>query len=363
MQSLAVLATKPLLLLALTYAGLAPETAHIGKSQGCSLLQIDVRGVVRAIASEVGLEGQSLITKHMQLGDGASPNSTSNASNATEDAGQDVNASTGQDVNASAATADAGQSVNTRASGEDAGHAADTTATTEDPGPQVSSVPLAESVRHTARSGVNHHLATSGWKMLVELHVPVRLRKLHTGPQGPIKKFLATLKQELASAGFMSPARLVILDVRGENKNFSFRALDLMELELLDMDPLRLPQESAEGLMQEEAVPLRNAKDKKETIVDVEVLPTEDAGALPPGQLLSLWRSKLADAESTLRQGPLGAYLQGATLDRVGPPLTADGSGNAWGAFVRSGAQARTHCRRGLLLGVLLAPLVLLSAN
>lgn len=71
------------------------------------------------------------------------------------------------------------------------------------------------------------------WALRVELHLPLRLRDIHTGLQGPVQDFLATVRKEFSAAASLPATRVVLLDVRGENTTLSM-------LELSQMPPGRL---------------------------------------------------------------------------------------------------------------------------
>mmetsp|Transcript_75087 Transcript_75087/g.220018 ORF Transcript_75087/g.220018 Transcript_75087/m.220018 type:complete len:302 (+) Transcript_75087:122-1027(+) len=204
-------------------------------------------------------------------------------------------------------------------------------------------VPLAVKVQGTARNGSQKVLLGPAWALLAELHVPMRLRDLHTGPYGPMRNFVDRLAQELSAAGPVSASRLVVLDVRGENKNFSLPSLDLLELNLLDATPAGAHEthgphrHGADPGDVEDAVSQYSGKEQ-ETIVDIEILPMEHPGDLPPAQVFDAWQQQLADGHSLLRQGHVAKPMDGATLTRVGPSLPVNGSENEWAAIVRNGA-------------------------
>mmetsp|Transcript_73297 Transcript_73297/g.170016 ORF Transcript_73297/g.170016 Transcript_73297/m.170016 type:complete len:297 (+) Transcript_73297:164-1054(+) len=215
------------------------------------------------------------------------------------------------------------------------------------------SVPLAVTVQQTAMDGAVHVFTGPTWKVLLELHVPVRLLQLHSGSLGPIKKFLSMLSQELCAAGPLSKSRLVMLDVRGENQNLTLNALELTAFNLLVISANT--QQSSRGTPQ--------SLGAKETIVDMEVLPMEHPEDLPALEVLSRWQAELADENSELRQGPLADVMQGATLVRVGP-LQAGAAGNEWGTLVRSRAWGLfSLCGSQGLWWALIAFLWLLPAN
>jgi len=229
------------------------------------------------------------------------------------------------------------------------------------PGSVPPEVPLAIKVQDTAKNGTETVLVGPAWNLLMELHVPMRLRDLHTGKYGPMKTFLDTLSKALVAAGPVSKSRLVMLDVRGENRNFSLHSLDLLELEL-GLISFPTDKETDEGSQSERGSSTGSGSDSKETgsdsretVIDIEVLPMEHPGDAPPAELLAAWQAQLADRRSELRQGRLSAPLQGATLVRVGPPLPADGSRNRWGTVVKSGARGPARGARGLAAGALLA--------
>lgn len=217
-------------------------------------------------------------------------------------------------------------------------------------------VPLAVKVQDTAKDGTETVLVGPAYHLLMELHVPVRLRDLHTGHFGPMRKFLNSLTNELALTGPISVQRLVMLDVRGENKNFSLQSLDLLELNLLSL--LGSGNESASGPHEAEETSSDSSSDKQETIFDIEVLPMQHPGDLSPAQLLAGWQAQLADANSKLREGPLAKPLNGATLVRVGPPLAVDGSENHWGNIIKNSAQGHLRGFWSLAACALLAPVL-----
>jgi len=216
-------------------------------------------------------------------------------------------------------------------------------------------VPLAVKVQATARDGEGGVLLQPAWSLLAELHVPVRLRDLHTGPHGPVRKFVKTLGTELARAGQLPESRLVVLDVRGEHTNYSLKSLDLLEHQL---DLMELELRSAGPVHQTNRLPSMPSGDgaEQETIVDIEVLPMEHPGEKTAAEVLKEWQKQLSDQKSHLRQGPLAAPLQHATLVRVGPPLPADGTENEWGVVpLRSSAQTPVHGLWSLSIGIALA--------
>lgn len=238
---------------------------------------------------------------------------------------------------------------------------ANANATAKDAMEVPAAVPLAVKVKATAKDGTESVLVGPAWRLLMELHLPVRLRDLHAGPYGPMRKFVDTLEKELVATGPLATARLVTLDVRGENKNFSLKSLDLLELGLLSFSSGNASAKGKDlGHLEdlEDGVVSDSSAKTEETIVDLEVLPMKHPGDVPPLQLLQAWQAQLADEKSKLRQGPLSLPLTGATLVRVGPPLPADGSANEWGVVARNSAQGPMGGFWSLAIGVLLAPVL-----
>eukprot|EP00408_Alexandrium_pacificum_P042139 CAMPEP_0171238850 /NCGR_PEP_ID=MMETSP0790-20130122/43680_1 /TAXON_ID=2925 /ORGANISM="Alexandrium catenella, Strain OF101" /LENGTH=318 /DNA_ID=CAMNT_0011705217 /DNA_START=141 /DNA_END=1100 /DNA_ORIENTATION=+ len=236
-------------------------------------------------------------------------------------------------------------------------HANATTDTFEDAVPAMvpPAVPLSIKVQDTAKNGTETVLVGPAWNLLMELHVPMRLRDLHTGKYGPMRKFLDTLTKELVATGPMSESRLVMLDVRGENRNFSLHSLDLLELGLISFPSDNKTSKTSEGGDVEAAVSADTDSNSQETIVDIEVLPMQHPGDASSDELFAVWQADIADKNSKLRQGRLSAPLTGATLVRVGPPLSADGSENRWGTIIRSSAQGPRHGVWSILAFVVMA--------
>mmetsp|Transcript_106489 Transcript_106489/g.339166 ORF Transcript_106489/g.339166 Transcript_106489/m.339166 type:complete len:315 (+) Transcript_106489:168-1112(+) len=207
------------------------------------------------------------------------------------------------------------------------------------------STPLAVRVQATAKEGSHSVVLGPAYKLAMELRLPIRMYDLHTGPYGPVRKFLGSLKQELCASGPLSPARLVVLDVRGEHKNYSIASLDLMEQDSVHLGP------GAEGAGPTGGVPAAALDEQQETIVDMEVLPMAYPGDVDAAQVMAVWQKQLTDKKSSLRSGLVGNALVGATLVQLGPSVSADASVNEWGLVVRNGAQTPAQ---GLFLGVLL---------
>lgn len=173
---------------------------------------------------------------------------------------------------------------------------------------------------------------------LMEVHIPVRLRDLHRGREGPIPKFLRTLQQQLQVAAGVPLSRLVVLGVRGEYMN-----LNLQQIELLARNETRfaallegVPDPDLAPAGPNEAFDCKFGMDRwatgwsqskkawcckserfgcpKETVVDVEVLPASTAGEPTPASVMARLARQVLDAQSSLRQGPLSSLFSSSTL-------------------------------------------------
>lgn len=188
--------------------------------------------------------------------------------------------------------------------------------------------------------------AAPKYSLMMEVHIPIRLRELHSGTYGPLPKLVKDLQEQMQAAAEVPASRLLVLDIRGE-----YMTLDLKQLELLAMndshvtsllehvpDPEMSPTEGAlaeafdceagnemweSGWSQtKKAWCCRNEQVgcPKETIVDIEVLPGSSSAEPTPASIMTTWARQVADEQSTLRKGPLAPLFQSVTLVTQGSP-------------------------------------------
>lgn len=207
----------------------------------------------------------------------------------------------------------------------------------------------------------------------IELTMPLTIREIHEGPQGPLSHFLLILHQQLCKSANILPRRISLLGIRGEYTKLETMLLDSStidgkgEILLLDdkqdqgqefdeenhpeaapaaKDPHAAPAPSGVKLdagKDPHAAPspsgvksdatIKTAESNKaptskatggedpalaspdhEVIVDMEILPGSKSSEDPAPEIFEKIKKTLEDPQSLLRTGPVGGMLANGEL-------------------------------------------------
>lgn len=156
-------------------------------------------------------------------------------------------------------------------------------------------------------------LAPSSTHVILELRIPTSLGSIQDSHMGPLSSFLDAVQNKLCTAGKLSQNRLQLLGIRGEYIRVPVNQSNAQALAKsmgnVHRD-LRLHSLSNFEAMADQHV-----------IVELEILPGNSRTSEPTAEsIFALWKSQLASSGSSLLQGPLGAVLQGSSMQR--PPVS-----------------------------------------
>jgi len=210
----------------------------------------------------------------------------------------------------------------------------------------------------------------------IELSMPVTIREIHEGPQGPLSHFLIVLHQQICKSASVLPQRISLLGIRGEYTKLETMLLDSSTLDgkgnilLLDgkqesdgvdeqqleaaagahnahqevsanphaeaaapaADPHAAPAaaaepEKADPHAAKEATPSPDPAESSpdhEVIVDMEILPGSKGSDTTAQDIFEKLKNTLQDPQSLLRTGPVGGILANGDLSYGKPPTKND---------------------------------------
>jgi hypothetical protein len=207
--------------------------------------------------------------------------------------------------------------------------------------------------------------------------MPVTIREIHEGPQGPLSHFLVVLHQQISKSADVPPNRISLLGIRGEYTKLETMLVDSSTLDgkgdilLLDdkqessgenqeqvetmaetqnphkevaADPhaakeqAETPKADSAAAKEKEAPPPAAAKEKEatpspdpaaaspdhEVIVDMEILPGSKSSDTNAQEIFAKLKKTLQDPQSLLRTGPVGGILANGDLSYGKPPSNKD---------------------------------------
>jgi len=255
----------------------------------------------------------------------------------------------------------------------------------------ASTAGAAKSLKAVANASAHEAAAAASAQRVGVLRLELRLRlalnEIHAGPQGPLHRFLQSLRSELCAAAALPPERLSLLSVRGE-----YIRLDLLALrdagaveaalvaaevkeggvgasklgkQLQDPALAHMHQDNMEDTHSDATTSRGGGGSPKLTIVDLEVLPGSHAADPTPDEVLSLWKDQLHERDSRLTTGSLSQLMKKADFVVAQEPepsiFTPGHSSRAHASAVLGGGQhggagprrSRSACALPLLLGLL----------
>jgi len=152
----------------------------------------------------------------------------------------------------------------------------------------------------------------------LELHIPRSLETIHDGPQGPLGKFIDTVRDQFCQAVGVPLERLKVLGVRGEDVAFGTTGVrnNTMVSILLQAGPRvgALMQESSSRSTVKGPVSTCWWRKSRCSIVDLEALQRSNISEPTTSAIIEAWEDQLGEPQSYLMRGPLSQILRRATL-------------------------------------------------